>query len=1018
MALLLLFTAPCAFSLDPSLDISQYAHTSWKVRDGFTKSEILAIVQTPDGYLWLGTEFGLYRFDGIRVVLWRPPDGQQLPSDWIFSLLVGRDGTLWIGTKKGLAIWNWKKGKLTTYPELAGSVVSRLLQDREGTVWLTLYGPGRVCAIRGGEVHCDGVGRLGSYAHALYEDGKGNVWLDSSTGVWRWWPGPPKQYTIPRGMVEVNSIIEIDDGILLMATVDGLKQLVDGKVQSYTVPGIRTKFRPNFFIRSRDGALWIGTQQGLLHMHQGKADVFTVAEGLSDDFINSIFEDQEGNVWVGTQEGLDRFREYTIPTFSRNQGLSTSTKYSVQATSDGAVWIGTPNGLNQWQSGHVTVYGMQTAPGQTAKSMARKSNEGLSGTPRSLGQDDRGRLYVSTSDGIFCFGRDRFIRVPGARGGNIWSIAGDGHGQLWVNDGTTGLFHFTPGEAVQPIPWSRFGQKFFGPESMLPDRANGGLWLGFEETGVAYFKDGRVRASYTAADGLGNGRINDLRFVPDGALWAATEGGLSRIKDGRISTLTSKNGLPCDNTHWSLEDDEDFVWLYMTCGLVRVARSEVDAWVIDPKHNVQTTVFDASDGVRTIGSYGGYGPHVSKAPDGKIWFAALDGVSVIDPRHLPHNKIPPPVHIEQITADGKEYDAARGSLPPLVRDLTIDYTALSLVLPEKVLFRYKLEGFDKDWQDAGNRRQAFYTNLPPKKYTFRVKACNNSGVWNEEGAALDFVIPPAWYQTNWFLALCVAAFLALLWALYQYRLHQMARQFNMRLEERVGERTRIARDLHDTLLQSFQGVVFRFQAARNHLPDRPRDASEALDTALVSADQALAEGRGSIQGLRSELFSENNMEQMLLAIGRELASSQNGEHGCPDLRVIVEGTRRAKRPMIREEIYRIARELLRNAYRHAHARSIEAELRYDDDTFVLIVRDDGKGIDPKVLKEHGRAGHWGLRGIYERAEGMGARLDVWSEAGAGTEVRLTVPAALAYEKSGDGGRFKLFRKKRIYERRS
>jgi signal transduction histidine kinase len=387
------------------------------------------------------------------------------------------------------------------------------------------------------------------------------------------------------------------------------------------------------------------------------------------------------------------------------------------------------------------------------------------------------------------------------------------------------------------------------------------------------------------------------------------------------------------------------------------------------------------------------------------------GVSVIDPRRLPFNNLPPPVHIEKVSADDKDYEISNGMhLPAGIRNLAIDYTALSFVVPEKMHFRYKLEGQNRNWHEVVNNRDIQYTNLAPGTYRFRVLACNNSGVWNGQGASLEFVILPMWYQTNWFRALCAATFLALLWALYQLRLRQLAQQFNMRLEERVGERTRIARDLHDTLLQSFQGVVFRFQAACNHLPDRPQAAREALDSALVSADQAIAEGRSSIQELRSEVFKESNIEQMLLATGRELASSQNGEHGSPPLRVIVEGTRRAKQAMIREEIYRIARELLRNAYRHAHARSIEAELRYDDKAFVLVVRDDGKGIDPKVLKEHGRAGHWGLRGTYERAEGIGARLDVWSEAGAGTEVRLTVPGSIAYEKSGDGGRFKLFRK--------
>jgi hypothetical protein len=233
---------------------------------------------------------------------------------------------------------------------------------------------------------------------------------------------------------------------------------------------------------------------------------------------------------------------------------------------------------------------------------------------------------------------------------------------------------------------------------------------------------------------LGQGNVSHLRFGPLGTLWAATEGGLSRIRDGRIATLTSKNGLPCDEVHWSMEDNDQSIWFYMPCGLVRIARSELDAWVSDPKRNVQPVIFGANDGVRTVAPPGGFFPRVSKAPDGRIWFSAVDGVSVIDPRHLPYNKLPPPVHIEQITADGKVYDAASGSarlrLPPLVRNLDIDYTALSLVVPEKVRFRFKLEGQDKDWRELVNIRHVEYTNLPPRHYRFRVTACNNSGVWN------------------------------------------------------------------------------------------------------------------------------------------------------------------------------------------------------------------------------------------------------------------------------------------------
>jgi hypothetical protein len=355
---------------------------------------------------------------------------------------------------------------------------------------------------------------------------------------------------------------------------------------------------------------------------------------------------------------------------------------------------------------------------------------------------------------------------------------------------------------------------------------------------VAYLKDGQIRASYTSADRLGKGRVTGFQLDRDGTLWAATESGLSRVKNGQVATLTSKNGLPCDTVRGVLEDDDHSFWLYMACGLVRIARPELDAWLTDSKRMIQTTVFDSSDGVRRhLLPVRDFNPRFAYSADGKLWFAHSDGVSVIDPRHLPFNKLPPPVHLEQITADHRKYETSLNlRLPPLVRDLEIDYTALSLVAPEKIRFRVKLEGRDPDWKDVGNERKAFYNDLPPRNYRFRVMASNNSGVWNEAGASFAFAIAPAYDQTTWFQASYVAAFLGLLWALHRYRLHQIAQQFDVRMEER----TRIAPELHDTLLRSFQGVVFRFQAVCNMLPRRPEEAMQALDGALERTDQAIA----------------------------------------------------------------------------------------------------------------------------------------------------------------------------------
>ena len=344
---------------------------------------------------------------------------------------------------------------------------------------------------------------------------------------------------------------------------------------------------------------------------------------------------------------------------------------------------------------------------------------------------------------------------------------------------------------------------------------------------MLYFKDGQVRASYTPAEGLGKGHVPDLELAADGALWAATEeGGLSRIKGGRVTTLTTKNGLPCDTIHWTIEDDDRSLWLYTACGLVRIARNEVDAWVADPKRRIETTVWDADDGVRLHPvTPATFRPPVAKSRDGKLWFQMGDeGVSVVDPHHLAANKLPPPVHIEQITADGKTYDASQGlRLPAGSRDLVFHFTALTLAEPDKVRFRVKLEGQDEGWRELVNQRQVHYTNLSPKQYRFRVLASNNSGVWNEEGALLDFSIEPTFYQTTWFRVACVALFLALLWAGYQFRVRQLRRQ-----EKRLRD-----------VIEGMPTMAFVFH--RDGSPDLVN--RRWLDYTGLSADAA-ADGRG------------------------------------------------------------------------------------------------------------------------------------------------------------------------------
>jgi signal transduction histidine kinase/ligand-binding sensor domain-containing protein len=987
---------PRALALDASLDVSQYAHKAWKLREGFTKGPIKAIAQTPDGYLWLATEFGLLRFDGVKVVPWEPPTDQPLPSTWVISLLAARDGTLWIGTSNGLA--SWKDGKLTRFPQLVGQRVFKLIEDRDGSVWAGTFGTptGRLCAIQRSGVHCYGEdGQLGLGVIGLYQDKKGSLWVGVMDGVWRWSPGAPEFHPMPGELDSLRSFAEADDGALLISTRSGIRRLVDSKIDAYRPPGLESQFQIQALLRDRDGSLWIGTRdRGLLHVHGGRTDVFAASQGLSGNYVATLFEDREGSIWVVTDDGLDQFHGLAVVTFGAKQGLSGGYA-SVQAAADGTVWFAAPFGLNRWDRGAITV----------PRTGSPKLDGKLNGeSPNSLFLDDRGRLWVSTIGGVGYLENDRFVQLRIASRGSVIAFAEDAEGNIWISDVTQGLFRVSARLEGQQTAWADLGRTDFAT-TLVADPSKVGLWLGFYDGGIAYVREGQVRVTYSAKDGLGDGRVHRLQIDRDGTLWAATDGGLSRLKNGRIATMTRKNGLPCDPVHWALEDDAHALWLYMPCGLVRIAAAEVAAWsaAADADRSaiasIRTSVFDSSDGVGVRVEPTGYTPIVAKSTDGRLWFQSYDGMSVIDPSHIPRNTLAPSVQIERVVSDRTPHPVLGAigplRLPALSRDLEIDYTALSLVAPEKNQFKVMLEGWDSDWQNVGTQRQKLYSNLPPRNYRFRVIASNNSGVWNETGATLVFSIATAYYQTTWFAAVSIVATVALLWGAYQWRLRQVAYAYESRLQERVNERTRIARDLHDTLLQSFHGVLIRFQAATNSLPDA--DAKRNFERAIDQGSQAITEGRDAVQNLRASTVLTNDLAEAICTLGRELAIAPgaDGKTTPPVVDVVVEGTSRDLHPILRDDLYRIAGEALRNAFRHAGAHRIEVRIRYEDARLQIRVSDDGKGFAPAVLTEP-RPGHFGLVGMRERAELIGGHLEVWSKEGLGTEIELTVPAVAAY----------------------
>jgi signal transduction histidine kinase len=673
----------------------------------------------------------------------------------------------------------------------------------------------------------------------------------------------------------------------------------------------------------------------------------------------------------------------------------------VLAARDGTLWISRPGSLGGIRDD---------------KAFSIKSWKGLAGKQiTSIFEGHDGKLWVGIDRTLSVYQNGTFNEIKRADKSSLGLVVGiteDIENNMWaeVIGPPRTLFRIRDLQVKEEFP----APKMPAARKIAPD-PQGGIWLGLMDGGLARYRKGHLQI-FSYSHDKPNSHVEQLTVSPDGTVWGTTPSGLIAWKNGRQQTLTVRNGLPCDVMFAHVFDNHDALWLYTACGLIQISSSELQKWWQQPAVKLQTRILDFFDGVRPGESYFNGG---AKTPDGRLWFVNGTSVQMVDPSHIAMNGLAPPVWIEEVIANRKSYSTRQHlRLPSLTRDLEIDYTGLSFVAPQKVRFRYKLEDHDTDWQKPGTRRQAFYTDLGPGEYKFRVIACNNDGVWNEQGAGVDFSVAPAWYQTKLFPLSCVAGFSLLLWALYQLRLHQLAQEFNTKADASVAERTRIARDLHDTLLQSLHGLMFRFQAARNMFPRRPEEAMEALDGAITRTEQAIAESRDAIKDLRGEPLAQSDIADSLAEMGQELVNSHEGSQVSPVFSVTVEGQPRPLSPIVRDEAARIAHEVLTNAFRHAAAHRIEAEIRYGRHSLRLHFGDDGKGIDPEILKVGGRPGHWGLSGIRERAQRMGAKLDFWSEAAAGTEVQLTVPGAVAYERLRESPQSGFIRKWSTRERRS
>ena len=978
-------------ALDPSHRISQYGHTAWRVQDGYFAGNSWQIAQTTDGYIWVGTSAGLFRFDGVQFVPWASMEGAQTSSNDVHGLLGARDGSLWIGTASGLI--HWASGNSIKY--LDGEVINGIRQDEKGRIWVVGARPGGnsqpLCRIFAMDVHCYGKdqGVPLSSGDSLAEDTEGNLWIGGDTAFLRWRPGSsaiyrPAALQSNRGIDGVEALAAAGDGSVWVGMdvpghQGGLQHMINGALKPFLSPNFSSEtLTVNTLLIDHQGNLWVGTDnQGIYRMHGAEVDHFSSADGLSSDDVSHIFEDREGNLWIATSKGIDMFRDLRVISISKREGLSAGGVESVLSARDGTVWVG---------SDHLQALGRDGISSEVGK--------GLPGHQiTSLLEDHAGRLWVGVDNSLWVYERGKFTLIKRKAGGGFGMVMGlteDSDHNVWiVSRGPPTTLVRIQNMKVQeefPSPPMPIGRK------LVLDLQRG-IWLGLVNGNLARFRSGNTQIFSFANHP--NVRVKALFAAPDGSILGGTEFGVVGWKNGKQQILTVRNGLPCNDINGVISDDQDNLWLYAGCGLIQLPKNEVQRWWDKPNAKLKLKVFDALDGTQSGMAHFNTS---AKTPDGRLWFANGSVLQTIDPAHMTGNTVPPPVHITGIVADRKSYPPQEAlKLPALTRDLQIDYTALSFTAPKKVLFRYMLEGRDTSWQESGTRRQAFYNNLQPRHYRFRVVACNNDGVWNDTGAALDFSIAPAYYQTSWFRAACVLVFLTLLWGFYQLRLREVQRQFSIALDARVNERIRIARDLHDTLLQSFNGLLLRFQTVSNLLPARPEEAKARIEDVVEEGSNAITEGRDAVHQLRSMGLMTIDLAQSIRNFAKELLGNLSSEN-LPEFRVQVEGTPKDLNPVVRDEVYRITAEALRNAGHHSEAHQIDVEIRYDRDQLVLLVRDDGRGIDVTVLDKEHAPGHWGLRGMRERAKLIGAGFEIWSKRGAGTEIELNVPAASAYAK--------------------
>ncbi|WP_207780804.1 sensor histidine kinase [Caulobacter radicis] len=965
-----LFATAPARALDPERGLAQYKHSRWTLEDG-APAGIEAIAQTPEGFLWLGTPQGLIRFDGVTFQPISAPPTAHAMTDRVVSLLVTRSGALWAGYEQGgIAVFENGRSRVLYDPKIFDEVVFRMAEGLDGSIWAaTTRAKARLVRFSGGAwtpMAVEG-GLPDRELTDLLVARDGALWVGLNGAVARLAPGARRFSMVRTDLAQGVGLAQDRAGRIWASDARGTR-LLAGPPAARSAYRHASASRITRIMIDRDQNLW-GAQHpdGVFRIRAGaqRPETFSAGQGLTSAMAYEVFEDREGSIWVATVRGLDRWRATSI-TPEPVVPASSPYGYIVFADARGVVWITDSD----------TLY--RARPGEPLTPVVRGLKH-----PSALCDAPGGGLWVGLGETMVRVDGDKVSPVSLPSSSDTWvsACAQDGAGNGWVAAFMAGLFRHDGHRwtHLQPKPLGR------SVTALVADTE--GRVVIDAGLGAVLWDGGTFHHIKTLPRAVRGGTM-PMAAGPLGVL-AGSDRGLTRFKD-QATQFISRDRFSFLGLSHGLAQTAEETWLFGAAGLVRMQNRDLARAFDDPNAALPARIYDLKDGLPGPASFR-YRADLAVGGDGRVWIATTNGVASLDPARQPFNRIVPPVAIQGVVIDGvRSGNLQSVVLPRGARSLQIDYTALSLAVPERVRFRYRLEGVDKDWVEAGARRSAFYTNLRPGKYVFRVKAANNDGVWNEQGASLALDLPPTLFQSRLFLAACLAAAAALAVLAYRLRLRSVSERLQAGLRERMAERERIARELHDTLLQGVQGLILKFQSSSRQVPPGS-PAREQLEKALDRAEDVVVEARDRVRSLRADAASD------LGATLADVAEQMSLPHAART-QVTVEGAVLDLHPVVADEIERIVVEALFNAHRHAEASHIAIDVTFDPRRLCVRVRDDGVGIEQAVLDAGGREGHFGLWGMQERARKIGGALTIRSRTDQGTEIELIIPGGLAYAK--------------------